>query len=84
METHRDRQVDMLFLSQKNYIEKVIERFCMRKPKVSTQLAAHFKLSAALSPQSDEEKEHMIRVPYASVVGSLMDAFGVYSSRYIS
>uniref|UniRef100_A0A2N9JAK8 Uncharacterized protein n=1 Tax=Fagus sylvatica TaxID=28930 RepID=A0A2N9JAK8_FAGSY len=39
---------------------------------VSSPLAAHFKLSADLSPQSKEEKEHMSRVPYASTVGSMM------------
>ena len=34
---------------------------------MSTPLAAHFKLSAALSPKSKEEKEYMSRVPYAMV-----------------
>ena len=39
-----------------------------------SSLAAHFKLSAALSPQTEEEVEHMSRVPYVSVVGSIMYA----------
>ena len=30
------------------------------------------KLSASLSPSSDEERECMSQVPYANVVGSLM------------
>ncbi|XP_077222053.1 uncharacterized protein LOC143855883 [Tasmannia lanceolata] len=34
----------------------------------STPLAAHFRLSAKLSPKTDEEKGHMSRVPYASAV----------------
>ena len=29
MEIHRDRQAGKLFLSKKNYIEKVLERFDM-------------------------------------------------------
>lgn len=41
---------------------------------VSTPLAAHFRLSAALSPQTEEDKEHMSHVPYASAVGSIMYA----------
>lgn len=41
---------------------------------VSTPLAAYFRLSTALSPQSEEEKEHMSRVPYASAVESIMYA----------
>ncbi|KAG8496510.1 hypothetical protein CXB51_008987 [Gossypium anomalum] len=41
---------------------------------VSTPLAAHFRLSSALSPQSDDEIEYMSHVPYFSAVGSLMYA----------
>ncbi|KAG8477716.1 hypothetical protein CXB51_027660 [Gossypium anomalum] len=39
---------------------------------VSTPLAAHFRLSSALSPQSDDEIEYMSHVSYSSIVGSLM------------
>ena len=38
----------------------------------STLLATHFKLSSALSPQIEEEGEHMSHVPYASAIGSIM------------
>ena len=41
---------------------------------VSTPLAAHFRLSSALSPQSDDEIEYMSHVSYFSAVGSLMYA----------
>ena len=58
MEIHRDQSVGKLYLSQKRYIEKLLEHFGMLDEKsVSTPLAAHFKLSAAMSPQTDEEKE---------------------------
>ena len=51
METHKDRKVWKLYLSWKKYIEKVLECFGMQRSKlVSTPLAAHFKLSSALSP----------------------------------
>ncbi|KAG8498673.1 hypothetical protein CXB51_004985 [Gossypium anomalum] len=49
--------------------------FNMRSAKpVNTPLAAHFRLSSALSPQSDDEIEYMLHVPYSSTVGSLMYA----------
>ncbi|KAG8474528.1 hypothetical protein CXB51_031383 [Gossypium anomalum] len=41
---------------------------------VSTPLAAHFRLSLALSPQSDDEIEYMSHVLYSSAVRSLMYA----------
>ena len=41
---------------------------------VSTPLAAHFRLSTALSLESDDEIEYMSRVPYSSAVDSLMYA----------
>ena len=41
---------------------------------VSTPLAPHFKLSALMSPKNDAEQEYMSKVPYASIVGSLMYA----------
>ncbi|KAG8489147.1 hypothetical protein CXB51_017180 [Gossypium anomalum] len=75
MEILRDRKVSKLYLSQKGYIEKVLCRFNMQSAKpVSTPLAAHFRLSSALSPQSDDEIEYMSHVPYSSAVGSLMYA----------
>ncbi|KAG8474407.1 hypothetical protein CXB51_033681 [Gossypium anomalum] len=75
MEIFRDRKTSKLYLSQMGYIEKVFCRFNMQSAKpVSTPLAAHFRLSSALSPQSDDEIEYMLYVPYSSAVGSLMYA----------
>ena len=75
MEIERDRNGGKLYLTQKSYIEKVLERFGMKNAKpVSTPFAAHFKLSTSLSPKSDNEKRYMARVPYSSAVGSMMYA----------
>jgi len=41
---------------------------------VTTLLAGHFKLSSKQCLQSPKEEEEMSRIPYASVVGSLMYA----------
>jgi hypothetical protein len=75
IEIHMDRKVGKLYLPQKKYIEKVLERFGMHNSKpMSTPLGAHFRLSAALVPQSKEEERFMPYVPYSSAVGSIMYA----------
>jgi hypothetical protein len=71
MRITRDRKNCKLTLSQGEYIEKVLERFRMKNAKpVSTTLAIH--LTKELCPKKREEIEYMSRVPYSSVVGSLM------------
>jgi len=75
MDIKRDRGGGRLFLTQETYLEKVLKRFGMKDAKpVSTPFASHFRLSAAQSPQSDEDEEYMARVPYSSAVGSIMYA----------
>ncbi|KAG8481358.1 hypothetical protein CXB51_026131 [Gossypium anomalum] len=75
MEILRNRKTSKLYLSQKGYIEKVLCRFNMQSAKpISTPLAAHFRLSSALSPQSDDKIEYMSHVSYSSAVGSLIYA----------
>uniref|UniRef100_A0A2N9EIR8 CCHC-type domain-containing protein n=1 Tax=Fagus sylvatica TaxID=28930 RepID=A0A2N9EIR8_FAGSY len=75
MEIRRDREARKLWLSQKNYIRKVLEKFSMLDAKpVSTPLANHFRLSSSQCPKNEEEIENMSKVPYASAVGCLMYA----------
>ena len=75
MRIMRDRKKKKLWLSQEKYIENVLDRFNMKSAKlVGTPLATHFKLSTDLCPCDDKEKEEMTKIPYASVVGSLMYA----------
>ena len=48
MEIHRDRGNGRLWLTQRSYLEKIVEFFGMGNAKVvSTALANHFKLSNA-------------------------------------
>jgi len=76
MEINRDIERGKLWLSQKQYLYKVLQRFGIHKDTkpVSTPLAPHLKLSSCLSPMTDEEREYMAKVPYANAVGSLMYA----------
>ena len=75
MRITRLRDTRKIYLSQKKYIDRVLERFNMMNAKpVSTSFAGHMKLSKKMCPTAREEKENMAKVPYSSVVGSLMYA----------
>ncbi|MBE2321339.1 hypothetical protein DVA67_035820, partial [Solirubrobacter sp. CPCC 204708] len=75
MRISRDKQKGTLQLSQADYISRVLKRFNMNDAKVvSTPLASHFRLSKDQSPQTEEERNFMAKVPYASAIGSLMYA----------
>jgi len=80
MEITRDRGSSRLWLSQENYIFKVLERFNMEEVRsITTPLAGHFKLSSKQCPQSPEEEKEMSRAPYANAVGSLI--YGMVCTR---
>ncbi|RVW58633.1 Retrovirus-related Pol polyprotein from transposon TNT 1-94 [Vitis vinifera] len=71
----RDKANGTLKLSQSEYVKKVLSRFNMNEAKpMSTPLGSHFKLSKEQSPKTEEEMDHMSKVPYASAIGSLMYA----------
>jgi len=71
----RKRDKKVLFLSQSDYIDKVLKRFNMEKGKMlSTPFPSYVKLSLNDCPKSDAEKAEMAKVPYSSAVGSLMYA----------
>ncbi|KAH9687275.1 hypothetical protein KPL70_014703 [Citrus sinensis] len=64
-----------IWLSQKNYLKKILRRFNMQDCKsISTPLPVNFKLSSSMCPSNEAERKEMSRVPYASAVGSLMFA----------
>ena len=71
----RDKANGTLKLSQSEYVKKVLSRFNTNEAKpVSTPLGSHFKLSKEQSPKTEEEMDHMSKVPYASAIGSLIYA----------
>ncbi|KAH9682681.1 hypothetical protein KPL71_027445 [Citrus sinensis] len=71
----RDWKSDTLFLTQEEYIRKVLDKFDMTTAKpVQTPLPAHFRLSEQQCPTADTDKSEMIKIPYASAVGYLMYA----------
>ena len=75
MEIYRDRTQKRLFLSQKDYIQKILVRFGMADSKpISTPLTGKEKLSTMIKVQAQADQDYMSKVPYSSVVGSLMYA----------
>ncbi|KAH9704469.1 hypothetical protein KPL70_011474 [Citrus sinensis] len=71
----RDRNSRTLYLSQADYVKKVLARFKMEDSKpVTTPLSAHIQLSKALEPTTNEDLNYMIKIPYSSAVGSIMYA----------
>ena len=75
IEIHRDRSRGVLGLSQKAYINKVLERFKMKycSPSVAPIIKGD-KFSLDQCPRNNIEREQMKNIPYASAVGSLMYA----------
>jgi hypothetical protein len=72
MKIMRDSKSGLLFLSHRSYIQKVLRCFNMHDSNpVSTPIAPHFKLSSTQCPTKNDLK-YMSKVPYSSVVGSLM------------
>ena len=75
IEIHRNRSRGLLGLSQRAYVDRILERFNMQqcKPGIAPVCKGD-KLSLSQCPHSDFEKAQMKNVPYASALGSIMYA----------
>nr|GEX89005.1 putative zinc finger, CCHC-type [Tanacetum cinerariifolium] len=72
IETHRDRANRKLELSQKAYIESVLNRFNMKHRSATfAPIIKDDVFGSHQCPKTEVEYEEMKRIPYASVVGSL-------------
>ena len=73
MKIIRDRTKRLLSLSQEIYIKRMLKRYHLQDNKpMDTFVDKSLSLSRDMCPKTPEEKEKMSKVPYASVVGSLM------------
>ena len=69
----RNRSHELLGLSQKGYIEKILERFNMNNCSAGVvPIQKGDKFSLMQCPKNDVERKQMEYIPYASVVGNLM------------
>ncbi|KAI5444120.1 hypothetical protein KIW84_012653 [Lathyrus oleraceus] len=72
---YRDKSQKLLGLSQSTYIDKVPRRFNMHDSKKGFIPMQHGScLSKTQSPSTKEERDRMNKIPYASVIGSIMYA----------
>ena len=72
---YRDRSRRLLGLSQSTYIDKVLKRFSMEESKRGYLPMSHgISLSKSMCPRTQEERDRMSRIPYASAIGSIMYA----------
>ncbi|RVW93907.1 Retrovirus-related Pol polyprotein from transposon TNT 1-94 [Vitis vinifera] len=75
IQIHRDRSRGILGLSQRTYIDKVLQRYGMQNSKLGdTPVAKGDKFSLNQCPKNSLESQEMQKIPYASAVGSLMYA----------
>lgn len=78
LEIERDRDRNWLKIHQASYTQQLIERFNMKEAKgMSIPVDPHTRLSKEMSPNTQAGKEEMDRIPYASLVGSLLFAANV-------
>jgi len=69
----RDRTSEILGLSQKAYINKVLNRYGMKNcSQGDTPVTKRDKLSLLQCPKNNLQKEQMKDIQYASILGSLM------------
>ncbi|XP_074265705.1 secreted RxLR effector protein 161-like [Silene latifolia] len=72
IEILRDRSQGLLGLSQKAYIDKVLERYRMNEYSAGiVPIQKGDKFSKMQCPHNELEQKEMERIPYAFVVGSL-------------
>ena len=72
---YRDRSRRLLGLSQDKYIDKVLRRFSMGDSKKGyIPLALGVPLTKDQCPKTQEDRDIMSRIPYASAIGSIMYA----------
>lgn len=68
-------------MSQRKYIERVLEIFNMKHVwPVSTPFVVHIMLIKNMSTKTREERVKMDNVPYSSVIGSLI--YAMVCTRY--
>ena len=74
MEIHKDMSSRKLCLSQKSYVEKVLDKFDMSSlNSLITPLSIHFKISLDQSLKTDAEAEYMSKVPYSKSISLQVD-----------
>ena len=79
----RDCSKRLMGLSQETYIKKMLKCYHMHYCKpMDTPIENNLSLSLDMCPKTLDENEQMFKVPYSSVVGSLMYAMIAHVQTY--
>jgi hypothetical protein len=79
MRIERNRRENTLRLSQQLYLDKIVARFNMSDAKALDTPASGVRLTRAMGPQNEQEKQEAAKFPYMELVGSLL--YAAISSR---
>ena len=72
---YRNRSKRLIGLSQSTYIDKVLKRFNMQDSKRgSLPMSSGISLCKNQCPSTQDERDRMSKIPYASAIGSIMYA----------
>ena len=72
---YRNRSKRLIGLSQSTYIDKVLKRFNMQDSKKGFLPMSHgISLCKNQCPSTQDERDRMSKIPYASAIGSIMYA----------
>ncbi|CAM8892940.1 unnamed protein product [Rhodiola kirilowii] len=75
VQIHRDRSRGILGLSQRTFIKNILQRYGLQNCKPGdTSVAKGYKFSLSQCPKNSLENQKMQKIPYASVIESLMYA----------
>jgi hypothetical protein len=70
---HRDRSRQQLFINQPDFVKKILAKFNMDTcHAITTPADPCSRISAQMSPSTEEEKQDMSNVPYREAVGCLL------------
>ena len=70
---YRDRSRKLIGLSRSTYIDKVLDKFSMQDSKRGFLPMSHgISLSKTQCPTTQDERDRMRKIPYASAIGFIM------------
>lgn len=73
MEIIQDQNLKTLNLTKLSYIKNILQKFQMESAMAcNTPMSMHTKLSTKDCPNSETDMIYMSKVPYTSVVGTIM------------
>ncbi|KAE8665938.1 hypothetical protein F3Y22_tig00112523pilonHSYRG00165 [Hibiscus syriacus] len=83
MQIHRDRSNRKIWLSQKNYLKKILSQFSMQDCKpISTPLPINFKLSSSMSPSSEKERMKIVSSTVCISSGKFNVRYDMHKTRH--